>query len=102
MNDQQPTASKAPADPPSAERDVLPCPFCGEVNVEVYHESYQYRRIQCVECGASSGNVKCLQLDRHGNVVFDHSDADGRALAEWNRRAAVDRVLHLDERLPEA
>lgn len=81
-------ASEDPESQPaaaSADRVIMPCPFCGGTRVEFEEENFKWCRVICVDCGASSGSVRRYE---HFKKPLDVTTAKDRAFAEWNRRVA--------------
>lgn len=66
--------------------DILPCPFCGSVKIEVMGGStFRWRKAECLECGATSGEIRAQTM---GQGTRDEWEAQAKidALAEWNSR----------------
>jgi len=72
------TESFAETDPEKVE----PCPFCGNIGVEMHDgETYRWRFIACIEC-SSSVEVRLipgLELEGREREAFEHG------LEGWNR-----------------
>jgi transcription elongation factor Elf1 len=61
----------------------LPCPFCGEIGVNV-HEASTFRWVvaECNFCGAQCGEVRVDTLNKEWTETMSW----GRAVEEWNNR----------------
>lgn len=67
--------------------EILPCPFCGGVNVSVRDGStFRWMLAECNECGATAGESRVRTL---GEGTTDEWAAQGKidALEVWNTRA---------------
>lgn len=69
--------------------DLLPCPFCGDTDVDVHEgDTFRWRYAACGPCGARAPEVR-IQTLGDGTREEWEADAHRRALEEWNRRPAL-------------
>lgn len=65
------------------EIDLLPCPFCGSENLQVFHTNGEYGYsastdyVACCSCGARGGTVEDYNCNNNSKY----------AISNWNSRA---------------
>lgn len=65
---------------------LLPCPFCGETNVDVHEgDTFRWRYAACRSCDARAPEVR-IRTTGHGTKPEWEDDARARAITQWNTR----------------
>lgn len=67
----------------------LPCPFCGQLGIEVTESStFRWRIAECCTCGARCGEVR-IQTVGQGTTEEWEAQAYARVVEEWNKRSPI-------------
>ena len=74
--------------PPPNQKDLLPCPFCGSIQVYCGTASATGRHVWCQSCGAQSKSFG-LPAVNPKNLTMRQlwRELDVMAKAAWNKRA---------------
>lgn len=59
---------------------VLPCPFCGSKNIELWNTHTACYSVECLDCSAQ------VTGESHSETKRGHLQAKRAALATWNTR----------------
>jgi Lar family restriction alleviation protein len=69
--------------------ELKPCPFCGGENVGIYAFNIVVdARVECRDCGASSGEHNAEHVDGESHEEYEARCVE-LAVTAWNRRAEV-------------
>lgn len=68
-------------EPSMTERELKPCPFCGNVGLDFSEGStFRWMIADCQHCGGSAGETR---------MGDSWEESEERAIAAWNRRASL-------------
>ena len=64
---------------------ALPCPFCGEMSIELVEgTTFRWMLVRCQCCGASGPEARVDTLHKDRTVALERAAA--AAIDEWNQR----------------
>ena len=65
---------------------IKPCPFCGEININIVEgDTFRWRRVECRTCGVLGPEVRIQTLGAGTRDEWEQA-GEVEAIKEWNTR----------------